>query len=231
MSRRTDTNAAARTTVSTPREDGEVQREQAERDRGAHHLDREHRCRDPVVPRRHLHGLHVDHVVERLDVEARGAGGRRGRERVARDAPQRSLQPVTVRDRLVGGRAAGDGVRESYGRVGVTNEVIERSRPHGLAERLRAQVRRADRVGLLDDGCAAGVVAPDGHGEAEGQDQRDETQQRGLQDAERLAQGVRVRAQPTPSRHPAERRAEHDAVDEQPELEAPQPVERHVRPR
>jgi hypothetical protein len=52
-----------------------------------------------------------------------------------------------------------------------------------------------------------------------------ETEQRGLEDAERLAQAVGVRTQPPPHEHTEERRAEHDAEDEQAQLEAAQPEE------
>ena len=53
------------------RENREVEGEQPEADRGAEDHDREHGCRDTVFQSRDLDGLHVDRLVEGLDVERR----------------------------------------------------------------------------------------------------------------------------------------------------------------
>ena len=64
-----ETNTAASTDRDdAAREDLQVEREQPERDGGAQHLEHEHRAGDAVVARRDLHGLHVDHLVQALDV-------------------------------------------------------------------------------------------------------------------------------------------------------------------
>ena len=57
----------------------------------------------------------------------------------------------------------------------------------GSPEGLRAKVRGSDRVRVVDDRGAAAVVASDSHGQPEGEDEGDEAEERGLEDAERLA--------------------------------------------
>jgi hypothetical protein len=79
----TETNAAARMTVTTPRENCQVEAETAEADGGPNDLDHKDGVRDSVVEGRDAHGLLVDHLVEGLDVEpGRALGGRTG-ERLA----------------------------------------------------------------------------------------------------------------------------------------------------
>jgi hypothetical protein len=54
---------------------------------------------------------------------------------------------------------------------------------------------RADRVGVVDDGGPAGLVASDGERQGEGEEQRDDAEHRRLQDAEGLAEGFPPAAQ------------------------------------
>ena len=74
--------------------------------RGAHHLYLAPGGGHAVVPRGHVLGLHVFHLVERLLVAPGGAVGERRGERLAGEPPQRALQELAVRDRLVRRRAA-----------------------------------------------------------------------------------------------------------------------------
>ena len=62
-----------------PAEHGEVESQQAKRDRGAEQLEPEHRIGHAVVQPGEADGLLVDHVVQAVDVERAGrcrAGGR-----------------------------------------------------------------------------------------------------------------------------------------------------------
>ena len=70
-------------------------------------------------------------------------------------------------------------------------------------ERLRPQVCRADGVRLVDDGGTPGVVSTDRHREAEGEDERDEAEQRRLEDPERLTQRLCVRPRRRPTTIPS----------------------------
>ena len=74
--------------------------------------------------------------------------------------------------------------------------------PHRFVQRLRPQVGGADRVGVVDDGGAARLVPADRHCEAEREDEPDESEQRTLDDAERLAQRLAVMAQRPPAQSP-----------------------------
>jgi hypothetical protein len=98
-----------------------------------------------------------------------------------------------------------------------------------LGQGLRPQIGRADCVCVVDDRGPPGVVATHGHREAEREDEPDETEERGLEDAERLAQGLGVCPQPAPCDHAQQRRPEHDPEDDQPELEAAQAEEHRIR--
>jgi len=83
-------------------------------------------------------------------------------------------------------------------------------------QRPRAQVGRADRVRVVDDRGPPLVVAPDGHGQAEGENERHEPEQGSLDDTERLTQRLGVRAQP--------------AADEAPRSVAPSTIPKIISP-
>ena len=88
---------AASSTGRTPRPRiAEVEREQPEGECRAQHLDHEHGPGNPVVERGHAHGLHVDHLVQRLDVHPRRAVDGPVGERVAGEAPELALDLVAV---------------------------------------------------------------------------------------------------------------------------------------
>lgn len=139
--------------------------------------------------------------------------------------PERALQSVAVADRVASVRATRNRFGQADGRIRVAHEILEGARAHRLPQRLRAQVGGADRVRRLDHRRSPRVVAPDRQRQAEGEDESDETEQRRLEDTERLAQGVCVSAQPATCCNTQQRRAEHDSEDQQPELEAAQPEE------
>lgn len=82
--------------------------------------------------------------------------------------------------------AARHGVRKHDPRVGVVRQERERSTADRLGQRLRTQVGRADRVGLVYNGRTTRFVAPHGQCKSEGQDEPDDSQQRSLQDSEGL---------------------------------------------
>ena len=68
----------------------------------------------------------------------------------------------------------------------------QRGRAHRLAQRLGSEVGRADRIGVVDHRGTARLVARHRHRQREGEQQPDERQERGLDDAERLAQRLRM---------------------------------------
>ena len=53
-----------------PTEHGRVEREEAEGEGGAEHLQRQDGAGDAVVERRYADGLQVDHLIEGFDVES-----------------------------------------------------------------------------------------------------------------------------------------------------------------
>ncbi len=76
-----ETRPAAREDRDHPStEESEVEGEQAESDRCAHHFHRQHGAGYPIAQARDTHRLHVDHVVERLE-DKRGACSHRARRR------------------------------------------------------------------------------------------------------------------------------------------------------
>ena len=89
----------------------------------------------------------------------------------------------------------------------------------GSAQRLRAQVGRADRVGVVDDGGATRLVPADGQREAERQDEPDQPEQRALQHAERLAQMLEPVTEVAAEREADSRGAEDDREEDERELE------------
>ena len=76
-----------------PSEQRDVARQQREGGGGGDQLEHEDRCRHAVVHGCHPHGLHVDHLVEALDVQPGRGVLRRGGQRVAGQRPQLALQP------------------------------------------------------------------------------------------------------------------------------------------
>ena len=126
--------------------DRQIEGEQAERNCCAEHLDHENRCGHAVREHRDADGLHVDHVVQAVHIEARRAVRGGPGERLASLAPQLALECVLVCDRRSLTLASRHGVREAEARVGVVDELGERLAPHRLPQSLRAQVRGADRV-------------------------------------------------------------------------------------
>src|SRR6185503_6986868 len=124
---------------------------------------------------------------------------------------------------------AGDRVRQADARVRVANEQLEGIAALGFGQRLCPEVGRADRVGLVDDGRAPELVAPDGQREAEGQDETDDTQDRRLQRPDWLVEMVRS-VTLAPSEHqPDGRGPDHDRDEEEPESPAAQ-LEEQTRP-
>src|SRR3954449_10640539 len=109
--------------------------------------------------------------------------------------------------------------------VGVGHEPSERSRAHGLRQRLRAQVRGADRVRVVDDGGAAGLIAADRHREPEREQEPDHAEQRRPQRGERLAQLLGAVALRPPDGDADQGRAEHHREEHQGEQEAAEPEE------
>ena len=91
-----------------------------------------------------------------------------------------ALQLLTIRNcptRLAAGRYR---LREADARICVADQQSERSRPYWLRQSLCAQVRRADRIRVVDDRGTTGLVTSDCQGEAERQDEPDEPEQRAL---------------------------------------------------
>ena len=102
--------------------------------------------------------------------------------------------------------------------------IASASAPQGL----RPQVRRADGVGVVDDGGTASLVPSHRQGQAEREDEADQPEQRGLQDPERLAKVLRPVTKVMAEDETEAGRAEDDHEQDEPELEATEPKE-HVR--
>jgi hypothetical protein len=138
------TRLAARRTVITPAEEREVEGKQPEGDGCADHLHRQHCPRYAIVQAGHAHRLHVDHLVEGLDVQARRARGRRRGERLSGEPPELALQPLTVGDSPVGLGAPAPSAREPDARVRVARQQLERTR----ADRRSVDLNRCEASGV-----------------------------------------------------------------------------------
>jgi hypothetical protein len=109
---------------------------------------------------------------------------------LARETPEPALKA------LLGGRgrkrtgAAGDVVGETDRRPRVANQQVERTAADRLRQRLGPKVRRPDRVRLGDDVRAAILVAGDGQGQAEREQEPDKAEERALQNPERLLEVI-----------------------------------------
>ncbi|HZB35504.1 MAG TPA: hypothetical protein VE440_05475 [Gaiellaceae bacterium] len=133
----------------------------------------------------------VDHLVERLDVEAWSARRRRVVESLAREPPELTLKNLSVRLGAASPVGARYRLREADARVRVAPQQIERRRSDGLSEGLSAQIRRPDPVRVLDDRRPPRLVASDRERKPEGEDQADDAEQRCLEGGERLSQRLR----------------------------------------
>ena len=169
------------------REHREIERQQRERDGGTDHLDERDRRRHAVVERRHARRLHVDHLVQALDVQARRrlVGCASSAWPARRQSWRWSADSVAIA-RFASGAAGHRGRARGSRRCTLVER--QRAATNRLSQRLRPQVRRPDRVGVVHDGGAAGVVAADRHRQAEREDEADQRQECALDDAERLAQ-------------------------------------------
>ena len=153
---------------------------------------------DSVVEARDASRLGVDHLVQRFLVQPGRAVDGCEREHPPVQGPEAALQRVLSFD---GGKrlgAARDVVREADRAFRVGLQQGQRLAPHGLGQRLRPQEGGADRVCLVHHGGPAVLIPGDGKGEAERKDQSDDAQERGLQHAEGLFQGVREMAHAAP---------------------------------
>ena len=193
-------------------------------------LQHEDRARHAVVQRRGADGALVDHLVEALDIEARSCVLRRVVQRTAGECPEPALQLLPRAHGLVLCVAAGNGVREADAVIGVAAQRFERRGPHRFGECLGSQVGGSDRVALVDQRRAPGLVPPYRQREPERQDQPDEPEQCGMHRGERLAQGLGVVAHPPSEEQPETSRADHRREEHEPQLEAGQPEEHAERP-
>jgi hypothetical protein len=118
-----------------------------------------------------------------------------GVQRLAGQAPEPLLDGALPRRRLLQRRRAGDLVGDADREVVVPPQERERPAALGLGDRLRAEVRRADRVRVVHDVGPPVLVAADGQRQPEGEDQPDHAEQRALQGSHRLAVVVDVAEQ------------------------------------
>ena len=120
-------------------------------------------------------------------------------------------------------------MRELDARVRVLPEQPQRAGSHRLGQRLRAQVGGPDRVGVVDHGGPARVVASERQRQAEGEHQPDEREERPLHDPDRLAQRLGLAAQHAAAEIADGHEPEHDRGDDQPQLPGAQPEEHRQR--
>ena len=135
--------------------------------RCADQLEPQDLARYPIVEGCDANRLRVDHLVERLDVEAWRARQRLLIERLAAQRPTyavgaaaRSRRPRAARRCPSRGWRRGPQSRCS-------RPAARESGCESAQKRLRPQVRGIDRVGLIDDRRASVLVAGQGEGQAE----------------------------------------------------------------
>ena len=109
-----------------------------------------------------------------------------------------------------------------------SERAAERATADRFAERLGAKVGRPDRVCLSDDGRAARVIATNGHRQTESQKERNKTEERRLENTERLTKDLGVRAEAMAEQHSREGRSEHDPKEQERELKATQAVQHEL---
>ena len=151
----------------TPAEHGEVQGEHAHR--GTRRSTRArrralvHGCRARDPGR-----LCVEHLVEQLSVSRHaGVESHRGPRRPRPRADARCPRSPRLRPSVAS--LARDGARDVDALVGEPLEAVERLRTHGFGQRLRTQVRRADRVRLRDHRGSTRFVTADREAQPERQ--------------------------------------------------------------
>jgi hypothetical protein len=83
-------------------------------------------------------------------------------------------------------------VRDPQRESRVLAEEVQRLGASRLADQLGAEVCGSDCIGLRDDGGTACLAPADGERQPEGKDQPDQAEERGLQNADRLAEGLVV---------------------------------------
>ena len=153
--------AATAIGISALAEHGEVESEEAQRDSGAQQLEPQHCIGHAVVQPGEPDGLLVDHVVQAVDVQARGGVARMRVETFAGQTPQGALKSSLLRRCGPDGRAAGDLVRDADRQIVVAAQARERAAALRLCDRLSPQVRRADRVCVGHDVRTAVLVSAD----------------------------------------------------------------------
>ena len=144
----------------------EVESEEAERDRRTEEFEPEHRVGHAIVQPGESNGLVVDHVVEAFQVQPGCAVAGAGVQALTRETPETALQLPLLRGSCADRRTAGDLVRDSNREVVVAPKERERRRALGLGDRLRPQVRGADRVRVGNDISATILIAANSEREA-----------------------------------------------------------------
>ena len=155
-------------------EDCEVEGQQGERDGGEDDLYGQDGPGHTIVQGCDPYRLHIDHVVEGLDVKARRARDRCLRERLRREPPELALQLRPIGNRLTRRGAAWHRARETNTGIGVTHQASKRPRSDRFCQGLGTEIGRADRIRVLDDGVTPRLVTSDSQGKAEGQDEPDQ---------------------------------------------------------
>ena len=118
--------------------------------------------RHAVAQRGDARRLGVEHVVERLDVQAGRARRRHRVEGLRREPPEPALDLLLGSLGRISRVAPGHDVRQPQGAAVELDQQGERAAALRLGQGLRAQVRRPDRVGGGDDVRAAILVSGDG---------------------------------------------------------------------
>jgi hypothetical protein len=175
----------------SPPDDRQIRREQPQGKRGAEYFEHENGGRDPIAERGDTHGLPVDHLVQRLNVEAWRACRWRGPKSFSCERSQPTFNPLLMCAGAIGLLTARHLLRDADGAPRIADQQVKRAAADRLRQGLGAQVCRADRVRLVDDVRAAILVAGDSERESEGEEQANDTEQRALQDAKRLFETVR----------------------------------------
>ena len=124
-------------------------------------------------------------------------------------------------------RGVGNRIGEVDPIVRIPAEQPERLGAHRLSQRLGPQVRRPDRVRLVNERRAARLVSTDRHRQTKRQQQGNEPHERSLHHTERLLEPFLAGRQRTPDNDAGDGRTEDDPRNDQCQRKRRQPSQHH----
>src|SRR5262249_44721389 len=104
------------------------------------------------------------------------------------EVPQLTLEKALRTGGTPHARTSWNFLRDMNREVCVAREQLQGSRAGGFGDELSAEVACPDRVRLVHRRSTSVLVAPDGKGQPEGEDETDDTEKRSLENAEGFSQ-------------------------------------------